>query len=517
MGDMCNSDVSFERENIDLGVEVINEEEQELDLAQDEDDKLNTLADLIVEKILASENLPTLVSASVPKNLRHNERNPRPERRSRRNRFYNMEDLIVPRRKPLGLSKKSQFAEQYLKTIKLIYSELVVELGEKFFVKDISEIGIDSSAIMRRLDGEGGIVEFLVRIETFVLVLAYSPTPAYIFDDESEKELNEESSTKTKSRITSLGYELLYLLENLETIRKMNNGLYLSTNIQIFISFMVEYKFLPNSRTGIGRDLMKQEITFNSLNELNYVLRDLKRAIEKGEYNKPNLYIPKMFKRSKEVESIRARVDAEGLKENLLKYSKKLQAVIAYFRAYKFTSISLYRMRIDLNSRDGKEVTLEQFKKFFGDLNKQADKSTVGFEGYLNFFYIWDKDTSGWFQDIVLILDSETLLKIDENNSRSIRNITKEFYDYAQKYLDRRAEVIFAGQMKPQLQIEPVSLMYHLDLASQLLIDAGDREVWKIFENSILPFFIYYELLELNLDEGISSRFSRGTRKIGDE
>ena len=37
-------------------------------------------------------------------------------------------------------------------------------------------------------------------------------------------------------------------------------------------------------------------------------LRDLKRAIEKGEYNKPNLYIPKMFKRSKEVESIRARV-----------------------------------------------------------------------------------------------------------------------------------------------------------------------------------------------------------------
>ena len=51
MGDMCNSDVSFERENIDLGVEVINEEEQELDLAQDEDDKLNTLADLIVENL----------------------------------------------------------------------------------------------------------------------------------------------------------------------------------------------------------------------------------------------------------------------------------------------------------------------------------------------------------------------------------------------------------------------------------------------------------------------------------
>lgn len=174
-------------------------------------------------------------------------------------------------------------------------------------------------------------------------------------------------------------------------------------------------------------------------------------------------------------------------------------------------------MRIGLISQDGKEVTLEQFKKYFGELNKQASKSTVGFEGYLNFFYIWDRAPSGWFQDIVLILDSETLLRTDENNLISIRNITEEFHDFAQKYLDHRAEVIFAEQMKPQLQIDPVSLMYHLDLASQLLLDVGNQETWKIFENSILPFFLYHELLELNLDEEISSRFRRGTKKIGDE
>ena len=261
---------------------------------------------------------------------------------------------------------------------------------------------------------------------------------------------------------------------------------------------------------------MRQEITYYTLNELNYILSDLKRAIEKGEYDKPNAYLPSGFSRRKKVESIIAKLDAQGFKENLGNYSKRLQGVISYFRAYKSTSISLYRMRIWLDSQDHDEVHLEQFKKFFGELNKKASKSDAGFKGYLNFFYIWNIDGDQWFQDIILIIDSNTLLvtEKDGGDQKAIRNITQEFEEFAEKYLDHRAEVIFAGQMKPQLQIEPIQLMYHLDLPSQLLIDAGDRESWKIFENAILPFFLYHEFLELNLDEEISSRFGRGTKKL---
>ena len=290
----------------------------------------------------------------------------------------------------MGLSKKSQFADHYLKTIKLIYSELVAELGGKFFVKDLDDVEIDESTLLRNFKYGEGIADLLIRIETFVLVLAYSPIPAYIFDHESEKMLDGESLTKMKSRITALGYELLYLLDNLETIRKLNNGLHLSRNIQLFISFMIDYQFEPNRRTGKGRDLMRQEITSYTLNELNYILIDLKRAIEKGEYNRPKLYLPRMLTSSKEVESVKAKWNAEGFKENLGKYSKRLKTAIDHFRTYKSTSISLYRMRIWLDSQDRDEVSLEQFKIFFGELNKKASKSDVGFKGYLNFFYIWD-------------------------------------------------------------------------------------------------------------------------------
>lgn len=516
---MGGSDVDLEEESTVFETESGNEGAwQESDWVQDEDDKLNALADLIVEKLLASENLPTIVAASVPKNSRSDraraERNLERESGSRRNRFSHMADLIDPKRKPLGLSKKSQFAEQYLKTIKLIYSELEAELGEKFFDQDPNDLAIDVSAIIRRFSGEGGIAEFLVRIETFVLVLAYSPTPAYIFDTESEEQLDDESLTQVKSRITALGYELLYLLNNLETIRKMNKGVYLSSNIQLFISFMNDYKYRPYRMVRIPRDLTNESIKFKALSELNYILRDLKRAIEKAGYDKPNLYFPKLLRRRKEVESVTVKLDAKEFKEVIGRCSKRLQDVISYFRAYKSTSISLYRMRIRLISQDDHDVTLDQFKKYFGELNKQASKTNVGFEGYLNFFYIWDKTYDDWFQDIVLIIDSETLIKTDGNGEGAIRYITEEFQEFAQKYLDHRAEVIFGGQRKPQIHIEPIPLMYHLGLPAQLMIDVGDREVWKIFETSILPFFVYHELLDLKSDDDVSNRFSRGTKKV---
>lgn len=67
------------------------------------------------------------------------------------------------------------------------------------------------------------------------------------------------------------------------------------------------------------------------------------------------------------------------------------------------------------------------------------------------------------------------------------------------------------------IEVEPVPLMRHLDLPSQILLEVNDRDGWNIFEKKILPFFVYQEFLELTDDEEIRSRFSRGTRKFDTE
>ena len=155
---------------------------------------------------------------------------------------------------------------------------------------------------------------------------------------------------------------------------------------------------------------------------------------------------------------------------------------------------------------------------FRSELNKKAARSEVGFKGYLNFFYFWDKHDDQWFQDIVLIIDSDTLLQVGESKiNGSIRNIRQEFKNYAAELIEHRGRLIFENEKLPEIEIQPVPLMRHLDLPSQILLEVNDREGWSVFEKKILPFFVYQEFLELTDDEEIRSRFSRGTRKFDTE
>ncbi len=64
-------------------------------------------------------------------------------------------------------------------------------------------------------------------------------------------------------------------------------------------------------------------------------------------------------------------INAENFKIAVNKYSKKLQEAITYFKSYRSSSITLYRFRIWLDS-DNQKITLDQFKKFFSELNKRA-------------------------------------------------------------------------------------------------------------------------------------------------
>ena len=492
----------------------------ELDSCEDEnfviplDEKMDDLASLLVEKILSDSRFDKVL-ASLKDTSHHteNSRSSKDEKDHPSRQFQKIRDLIDPNRKPLQLSQKVKFAQQYLNVIELIYTELQAELGKDFYKTD-SPNNTYVEIIRRILSDQNDIVGLLSRLERFVLVLAYNATPAYMFDDESVEDLDREPLEKVQKRITALGYELLYLFENLKTIRAMNGGRYLSSHIQLFLKFMEDYKFSPDRYARQERNLLNQDIYFEPLNELNHIVCDLKNAISKGELDKQPTFQLSMSRRKKSFDDTVSGINAENFKIAVNKYSKKLQDAITYFKGYRSSSITLYRFRIWLNV-DNQKITLDQFKKFFSELNKKAARSEVGFKGYLNFFYFWDKHNDQWFQDIVLIIDSDTLLQVGESKiNGSIRNIRQEFKNYAAELIEYRGRLIFENEKLPEIEIQPVPLMRHLDLPSHILIEVNDREGWSVFEKKILPFFVYQEFLELTDDEEIRSRFSRGTRKF---
>ena len=492
----------------------------ELDSCEDEnfvialDEKMDDLASLLVEKILSDSRFDkVLASLKETSHRTENRRSTKKERDHPSRQFQKIRDLIDPNRKPLQLSQKVKFAQQYLNVIELIYTELQAELGEDFYKTDSSN-DTYLEIIDRILNDQNDIFGLLSRLERFVLVLAYNATPAYMFDDESVEDLDREPLEKVQKRITALGFELLYIFLNLETIKELSNGKYFSSNIKLFLKFMEDYKYSPSRHTGQGRKLIEQDIYFEPLNELNYILCNLKNTISKGGFDKQSRFKLSILRREKSFNNTVIGINAENFKITVNKYSKKLQDAINYFKSYRSSSITLYRFRIWLDA-ESQKITLDQFKDFFSELNKKASKTEAGFKGYLNFFYFWDQHNDQWFQDIVLIIDSDTLLQVGGNRlNGNIRNVRKEFQDYAIELLEHRGSLIFKNEKLPKIEIQPVPLMRHLDLPSQILIEVNDPEGWNVFEKKILPFFVYQEFLELTDDEEIRSRFSRGRRKF---
>ena len=115
----------------------------ELDSCEDEnfgialDEKMDDLASLLVEKILADRRFDKVLGSLKEASHRtENRRSITEERNYRSRQILKIRDLIDPNRKPLELSQKVKFAQQYLNVIELIYSELKAELGEDFYQTD---------------------------------------------------------------------------------------------------------------------------------------------------------------------------------------------------------------------------------------------------------------------------------------------------------------------------------------------------------------------------------------------
>ena len=181
--------MELEQVNNDTENDVIDTVD-ELDSCEDEnfvialDEKMDDLASLLVEKILSDSRFDK-VSASLKETSHRteNRRSTKDERDHPSRQFQKIRDLIDPNRKPLQLSQKVKFAQQYLNVIELIYTELQAELGKDFYKTD-SPNNTYIEIMGRILNDQNDIVGLLSRLERFVLVLAYNATPAYMFDDE---------------------------------------------------------------------------------------------------------------------------------------------------------------------------------------------------------------------------------------------------------------------------------------------------------------------------------------------
>lgn len=418
-----------------------------------------------------------------------------------------MSDLVCYNKQELELNDNVKFAKKYLEVIRLIYEELIAELGPVFY--NIDTMQEENRYDIDPLDAISypPLAEFLYQIEKFVLIIRYSYLPAYIPDVNTEDlDITDQHRISVEiKRITVLGYELLYLLDNIKAVKYTENSQYLSSNIKLFYEFFENYlkKSSFNPKKPVG--LLKQPISFRAFNELNLILLGLKKMVSKGEFEGPlrrrggRTYKTKYF----------SEINIKNFKVVNEKISSQLLETIKYFRKYKNYNLVLYRFRIWL---DGEKVSLSCLKKFFAELNKKATKPEAGFNGYLNFFYYWDMDNGEWFQDIIILIDADTLLtELPEDGDFQVRNIQKEFEDYVSEILNHRGRTIFENEELPSLVIESVPVLYSLDLPSSFIIECGDKENWKIFEEKILPYYCYHEILEI-ADSDVTDRFSRGRR-----
>jgi hypothetical protein len=248
------------------------------------------------------------------------------------------------------------------------------------------------------------------------------------------------------------------------------------------------------------------------LKDLNNLLLRLKAFAETGSLKK-NLMLSQMYRQrdgSPQLEQAIIRPNQIEMTKDWGNRSKQLNEATEYFQKYKHQNILLCRTQINLKFDSGR-VTARQFKDFFGIVNKKA-KRTNGLLGYLDFLYFWgeDFDTNELKLDLITIYDTNMLFEISEEPEPKCkqRNLRNELENFWKANLDAS---IFEGQ-NVKLKFNPTDILQAptYGLSPEFLIEAGDNKNWAIFEQKILPYFIFLEFLDVNYTDAIRNRFKRG-------
>lgn len=343
-----------------------------------------------------------------------------------------------------------------------------------------------------------------------LMLLHQQITPAFLYSKGQISQVAREKSGQLEQRVTRLGREFLFLWNEMDFIKELA-GNYFTRNVLILSDFFREED--PSKKRFTGFNIKKRDANVESLEELNDLFIQLANFAKSGKYQ-PNTMDRRP--RSGDIEPINEIVRPSHIliTKDWNKRSQQLQAAIDYFQRYKRTNIVLYRFKIQLELEND-NVRYDQFQKFFGVLNKKAVKPQ-GFEGYLDFLYFWKENftTQDLIQDMIIIMDASTLIKVPEQNNEkaSLRDIPAEFFDYMQDTLSENLE-IFENQT-PVLRFDAVPVMQGRawNMPAELIIEAGDKAKRAFFENRILPYFIYLEIFDVDYTDPIKNRFKRGQK-----
>jgi len=420
-----------------------------------------------------------------------------------------LEDLVPDDNKALAASiKKHKWAKEYLDVIEILYEELRVE--NRGFPFGCTDLPRHVYPLVRKDDFFRSL-KVLRRIEVFMVALLYQPTPAFIFFGTSGERVKEETPLQLKERMTRLGLEFLFLWENKNLIKALDSQ-YLTRNTKVLVDFFNELEPAVGEKTSFALWL---ELNFTSLSDLNHLLMRLKSFAESGRHKKnlPSRMQYRVREGDVEPAAMIVKPSRIDMTKTWDRRSQQLLDAISYFKKYELQSTLLYRSQIRLNS-DSERVTAEQFQSLFGVFNKKAKKPN-GLSGYSDFLYFWkeDSETQDLILDLVCVFKAEALIQQTENGGEQLyksKNICKELENYLQMVLDQQHE-IFEGR-KVSLQFEPTPILQNslYGLTPEFFIELGDKTKWKIFEQKVLPYFIFMEFFDVNYSNEIKNRFKRG-------
>lgn len=508
-----NNDVDNDQQIIqDENIESLILGEFTLDV---KDQIIEELAEGIMSRILSDERIRALSSSKSIETKKKEREDGEPNyiRKVLKNTetYISLKDLVPENNKALSsVLNKHGNTKKYLQIVRILYEELSVEHQYFPFTKDENHF-----------ENTDQIIEILMRLESFMLALIYKSTPAFIYygSESTGRGKGKESPSALAQRMTNLGREFLFIWSKKNFIRSLGHGC-LTNNIKVLVDFFTNLELNFRTKTDFRLEL---DLTLDLLKELNAYLMQLKAFAESGQLKK-RLAPQQLYRtRDGDEEPELFFVRPSRIKFNRLwdANSTKWKDAIEYFHSRfkdKGKSILLYRAEIRL-SLGQDQVTAKQFQNFFGAFNKKANTPN-GLSGYSDFLYFWKEDFSNneLVLDLVSIFEADTL--VIKNKSESDfhyhdRNICKELGDYLRNSLDKHKELFNDNTVELKFSPIPILLNPSYELAPEFLIEAGEQKKWNIFENKIIPYFVFMETFDLPYSEEIGKRFSRSQKKSG--
>lgn len=464
------------------------------------------LANLIVEKLLSSEQFKDLIDSSQKNNrTKSRSRDTMPEDRmttlgERRRPPIKFKDIVADRLPNLTLSSKYHFLEEYLQGLSVVNNELHQAFERSGFpIKETENFSRRYNSELSNISSSDCVQFNLVllnRVERFMLVLATKSLPAFIEESVKNRKIDYEK------KITLIGKEFLYLISQYQHISRFDHE-YLTTFVKIFRKFLSD-NFQPHSRRGYSLDV---DIDYNSITEFNTLLWGLKKSLIRGEYENKLMYI-----NSRRHKSFIFR-DFNEFK----KYLKALVGKIEKFRTLlsplKREDTVIYRFQLNICC-DGTSVRHEFFGKFFTALIK-AMKQSNDFSGLCHHILIWKERPENILEaDFVLFFNANEPVVFDGyiNRFDCVKETLKEIANNVlEKEVSKQGDHDVKKEWK--LILHQIPILSEVSRETIWLLEANSPR-WAVVNTKLVSYFYILSDYQLDYADDILSRVSASRGRV---